>query len=371
MIQVIEVQNRNHLQAFVEFPIHLFKHHVAFVPPLIREELQFFSDDNPAFADCKKKLLLFKKDGKWVGRVALIINPVENEVLGKKTLRFGWIDAIEDEEVFHKILNEARAYAKENVLDTIEGPMGFTNMEKAGMLTEGFDQLATFIGIYNPPYYPQFMRKLGGMDGKKWVEFKLSLPDSMPEKLYKFSDVLQERLSIKKLIFSSKKQMLSRAEEVFHLLEKSYSQLPSFVPFTQRQKKYYIQKYFSLLNKDLVFCLENKEGEIIAFAICIPSLSNALKKANGRLFPLGWWYLWRAFHNNPDLDFYLIGVDPDYQRKGVTAIIFTHMYEVFKRKGFIRFETNPQLEENKAVHAIFKDYNPVLHKRRQTFIFEV
>lgn len=367
-VLIQKVNSENDLQNFVKFPSELYKGNAYYVPSFFNDEMNLWKESkNPALEYSDAQLFLAYKDENLVGRIAVIINRKEAKELGIKKVRFGWIDFIDDEEVSKSLIQKAIDIAKENNIDKVEGPMGFTNLDKAGMLTLGFDQLATMIGIYNHPYYPQHLERLGFEKEKEWVEFEIIFPDILPEKIVKFNRLITEKYQLKVLKFNSKDEILLYADAMFDLLDETYKHLSTYTPITEEQRKTYREKYFPLLNKDYIVCIADSEGKLIAFAITMPSYSKALQKSKGKIFPFGWWHFLQAGRKNDRANFYLIGIQPEYQRRGITSIIFKEIFDIFKSKGVKYLETNPELEENKSIQLLWQDYNPVNHKRRRTY----
>src|SRR5690606_5391731 len=367
-IGVVEVKSGKELMEFIRFPMELYKNNKNYVPSLIKGEKENWDyRENPALNYSSTKKFLAKKDGKTVGRIALIINNKEKTELGISKVRFGWIDFIDDLNVSKSLIGEAEKFARENSISKIEGPMGFTNLDKAGTLTMGFDKMATMIGIYNHDYYSSHFEKLGLTKEKEWVEYEIVFPEILPEKVVKFNELIKEKYQLRVMRFKSKKEFLPLVDPMFKLLDHTYSSLSTYTPLTPEQIQSYKDKYFSLLDKDFIICVADKDDNLVAFAVTMPSYSEALQKANGHLFPFGWWHLLQAGKKNERANFYLIGIHPDYQKRGVTSIIIKEIYEIFKKKGVKYLETNPELADNKAIQLLWQDYNPVNHKRRATF----
>ena len=367
-INVKEVKTREQLMGFIKFPMGLYKNNKNFVPPLINDEKDIWDPrENAALSYSEAKQFLAYKEEEIVGRIAVMINHKEADELGIRKVRFGWIDFIDDEAVSKALIDTAINYAREKGLRKIEGPMGFTNLDKAGMLTLGFDRLATMIGIYNYDYYPRHLEKLGLMKEKEWVEFELEFPETLPEKVIKFNELIKEKYKLKVLKFNKKDELLPLVDPMFKLLDETYKNLSTYTPITQEQINTYREKYFGFINKDYVICIADEQDKLVSFAITMPSYSKALQKANGKLFPFGWWHFLQAGKKNDRANFYLIGIHPEYQRRGVTAIIFKEIHDVFQKKGVKYLETNPELEENKNIQLLWQDYNPVNHKRRRTY----
>ncbi len=367
-ISLKKVINDKMLTDFIQFPMTLYKNNPNYVPALINDEKQIWDPkENPALAYSEAELYLAYKNSQIVGRIAVMINHKEGKELDIHKVRFGWIDFIDDVNVSKALIEKATEYAKQHNINKIEGPMGFTNLDKAGMLTMGFDKLATMIGIYNFDYYPQHLEQLGLVKEKEWVEFELVFPEVLSEKVIKFNDIIKEKYQLKVLKFNNKKEILPLVEPMFQLLDETYKGLSTYTPITQQQIQTYKEKYFGFIDKDFIVCITDANDKLISFAITMPSYSKALQKANGKLFPFGWWHFLQAGKKNDRANFYLIGIHPEYQRRGVTAIIFKEIYEIFKKKGVKFLETNPELEENKNIQLLWQDYNPVNHKRRRTY----
>ena len=371
-IKVKQVLNSSDLELFIKFPMELYKGNPYYVPPLINEEKSIWmKEENPALQYSEAAQFLAYKGENIVGRIAVMINHKEEKELGIRKVRFGWLDFINDIEVSKSLINTAIEYAKSKGISKIEGPMGFTNLDKAGMLTKGFDKLATMIGIYNFDYYPKHMEQLGLVKEKEWVEFEINFPDTLPDKVEKFSRLIAEKYELELVKFKAKKNILPLVDSMFKLLDDTYKNLSTYTPITEEQIKHYKEKYFKFIDKDYIVCIKDKSGSLISFAITMPSYSKALQKAKGKLFPFGWWHLLNAGKKNDRANFYLIGIHPQYQKRGVTAIIFKEIYETFKKKGVKFLETNPELEENASIQALWQDYNPINHKRRRTYSLEI
>ncbi len=367
-VSVLEVRTRDDLKKFVKFPMELYKGNPYYVPSFINDEINIWNPaENPALQYSESKQYIAYKDHKIVGRIAVIINHKEEKELGIRKVRFGWIDFIDDPEVSEALIQKAIDYAKEKNIDKIEGPMGFTNLDKAGMLTLGYDKLATMIGIYNHEYYPKHLENLGMVKEKEWVEFEIKFPDSLPDKIYKFNELISQKYQLKVLKFKTKEEILQYVDPMFDLLDETYKHLSTYTPISDEQRKTYKEKYFKLIDKDFIVCIADANNNLVSFAITMPSYSKALQKSKGKLLPFGWWYFLQAGKKNDRANFYLIGIHPEYQRRGVTSIIFKEIWDIFNKKGVKYLETNPELEENKSIQLLWQDYGPVNHKRRRTY----
>lgn len=370
-IIIKKVSSKKELKTFIRFNYELYKGNPYSVPDLYDDMLNTFSSKkNAAFEFCEAEYFLAYKDNKVVGRVAAIINNRANQTWDKKEVRFGWIDFIDDEEVSSALLKAVEDWGKQKGMDTITGPLGFTDMDAEGMLIEGFDQLGTMATIYNYPYYPQHMEKLGFEKDADWVEFKLYVPDQLPEKFVRISEIILQKykLKIKKL---TRKEIKEKhyGQKIFDLINEAYAPLYGFSKMTQGQIDQYVNTYLPLLDLRMVSVVETEDGELVAAGISMASLSKALQKAKGRILPFGWFYLLKAlFIKRPKvLDLLLVGVKPEYQSKGVNALLFYDLVPTFKKMGFVYGESNPELEENKKVQAQWSAFESVQHKRRRAF----
>ena len=344
------------------------------VPPITKEEEAIFDPKkNKVFNHAMARLFLATKDGKTVGRIAAMINWIEVEELQKTKVRFGWYDTIDDIEVSKKLIEAVEGVAIAEGMTYIEGPMGFSNMDKAGLLVNGYEHMNTMITWYHYPYQKEHLEQLGLVKQSEWIEFKIDIYDAQdaPEKVKKFAHVIKERYNLRTLEFKSIKDIEPRIDEMFSLLNQTYNKLQSFVPIQQHQIEHYKTKYLPYVHPDFIKCVVDEKDQMIGFTITMPSFTTALKKINGNMFPFGLYHLWRAQRKNNRAAFYLIGIKESYQNKGVTAIIFQEIQKMFNRRGITAVETNPELEENKAIQALWKNYNHELHKRRRTYRKEV
>lgn len=373
MIVTKKLKTDAEFRSFVEFQFAHFKDNPYWVPPIISEELEVFdSEKNPAFKNAEAHLFMAYKEDKPVGRIAAIINWFEVNEQKKAKMRFGWFDAIDDFDVTKALLKEVEAIGRENNLSFMEGPVGFSNMDKAGLLVEGFNEMNTMITWYNYPYYSTHFEQLEFEKANEWVEYKISIPAEGPsEKVRKFSELIMKRNNLKIIRFKNKKEILHYADEMFDLLNKTYSKLSTFVPVQPEQIEYFKEKYLPYIHLDFINCVADQDDKLVAFAITMPSYTKALQRANGSLFPFGWFHLLWATHFTNKAAFYLIGIKPEFQNKGLTAIIFKEMNDVFNRRRISEVETNPELVENKAVQALWNSYESRQHKRRRTYRREI
>lgn len=367
-IEIKKVADAKDLMTFIKFPMKLYAKNPYYVPPLIKEEKEALDKEkNPVFAHAEAEYYLAYQDGKLVGRIAAIVNWKEVKEQGKSKARFGWFDFVDAPEVSAALLAKVEDFGRQHGLESIEGPVGFSNLDKAGLLTKGFEELATIVTLYNAPYYETHVLDAGYEKASEWVEYTLTFPEVLPPKVVKFSNLIKQRYGLVINHFTHKKDLIQVVEPMFELLDKTYGHLSSYVPIPKEQIAHYKEKYIKFINPDFVTCISDSEGKMVAFAITMPSYSKAMQKAKGKLFPLGWWHFLQASKKNDTAAFYLIGIDPKYQGKGVTALVFKEMYDTFKKYGIKKLETNPELEENRSIQTLWKAYEPRNHKRRKSF----
>jgi hypothetical protein len=367
-IVIKEVTTKTELSKFIKFPFSLYKKNANWVPPLIFDELHTLSrKKNPAFEFCDARYWLAYKDDKIVGRVAGIINHKYNEKWQKKLVRFGWIDFIDDFEVSHELLKQVQKWGLENGMNEVHGPLGFTDFDGEGMLIEGFDELPTFGSIYNYPYYQHHIEKHNFIKDTDWVEYVVTLNDIVPEKISRLAKTVAERYNLKYLRVKKTKEMLPYARDIFYLINEAYKDLFGFVELTDKQIDVYVKQYFNFIKPGFVPIILDSNNKLVGFGITMPSLSRAIQKAKGRLLPLGFIHILRAMKNNPAADLYLTAVRPEYQNKGVNAMIICEINHVFIKNKITRVETNRELEENSKIRAQWRFYESRLHKRRRCY----
>jgi hypothetical protein len=369
-IFIKEVKTKDEFLDFVQFPFSLYKNNSYWVPPLIKDEMETIDPAiNPVYENADAHFFLAYKGDQIVGRIATLVNWIEVNQLGKRTARFGWFDTIDDSNVSRLLIDQVIAFGKKHQLDVMEGPVGFSNLDKAGLLIEGFNELSTMITLYNAPYYSQHLVELGMEISSEWVEYEIKISDfnSSPEKVKRFSKLIMDRYQLKLLNFKNKNDILPYVDKMFELLDTTYNDLKTYVPIQDYQIKHYKERYIKFINPDYIKCIVDKEGQLIAFSITMPSFARALQKINGKLTLLNSLHLLKSMQFNNKASFYLIGVHPNYQNKGITAIIFNEMQKLFNKKKITVVETNPELKENTAIQKLWKNYEHRLHKRRATF----
>jgi len=369
MITIKEAITKKEMTEFVKFPFSLYKDNKYWVPPIIADELESFDKTkNPAFENAEAYFYLAYKDNEIVGRIAAIINWSEVNDQQKKKVRFGWFDVIDDIEVTKSLLEKVYELGRKNNLEHVEGPMGFSNLDKVGVLTEGFEEIGTMITWYNHPYFSSHFEQLGFVKEKEYLESKFPFSNVKTEFFEKANELVKKRYQLTPLNFKTTKEVMPHVDKMFDLFNESYASLSSFVAISDVQKEYFKKKYISFINPEFIKFVEDKDHNIVAFSIVMPSFSEALQKSKGKLFPFGFLHLLKARKQSKDMIFYLIGVHPDYQNKAVTAIIFNEYYHTFKEKGVVNCFRTPELADNVAIHNLWKHFDPVVHKRRCTYL---
>ena len=370
-ILIKPVTTKKELKTFVRFANNLYKGNKYYVPSMTFDDLNTLDKKkNGAFEFCEAEYYLAYKNGVLVGRVAAIINHKANETWKVKQVRFGWIDFIDDIEVSAALLDAVIAFGKSHGMTQIVGPLGFTDFDPEGMLVDGFDRLSTMALIYNHPYYPEHMKKLGYYKETGWVEYRITIPDHIFERHQRLADIVVKRnnLKIRKMtVRQIKKENYGR--KLFKLINETYCMLYGYSLLSEKQIDQYVDMYLSLVDSRLLSFIEDEHGDLIAAGVTIPSLAEALQKCNGEIFPFGWWNLLKAMFlkKSQTLEMLLIGVRPDYQNKGVPTLIFCEMIKNCNKMGFKFAETNANLETNHSVQALWDPFEKELHKRRWVF----
>ena len=368
-ITLEEVQSKRDLKKFISFPLELYAGSPNWVPPLRFDEMNTLRKDrNPAFDFCSAAYWLAYENGNVVGRIAGIVNQKYNELWGKRCARFGWIDFVDNEEVSGELLRHVETWARQNGMDELHGPLGFTDMDREGMLVEGFEELGTLATIYNFPYYPAHLERLGYRKDADWVEYEMIPSQTIPEKVQRLATLVAERYHLTTFRPKKAKEILPYAKEIFDLINKAYAGLYGFVPLSERQVDSYVKQYFGFIRPEYVPIVLDQHGRVAAFGITMPSMSKALQKTLGRLLPFGFITLYRAMNHNDRVDLYLTAVRPDLQDKGVNAILMYEMNVLYAKKKIMRVESNPELETNAKVRAQWRFYEGRQHKRRRCYL---
>ena len=370
-VEIRKVQTKKELKEFIHFANDLYKGDEYYAPSLISDDYNTFDPKkNGAFDFCQAQMFLAYKEGKVAGRVMAIINNRANETWKVKQVRYGWIDFINDEEVAKALLDAVAAWGKERGMTDIAGPLGFTDFDPEGMLVEGFERVATIIGIYNYPYYPQILEKLGYTKETDWMEYRITIPDELPERYYKYADIViaKNKLNVRKVT----RRMVNKenyGRKFFKLINETYYKLYGFSLLSDKQIDAYTKLYLGLLDTRMVSFVENEKGELVAAGVTMPDLTAALQKCGGKLFPFGWFHLLKAIFWKPcdTLDMLLVGVREDYRGKGLNAVLVTDLYPRLKAMGFKYAETTAELETNDSIQAMWKYFEREQHKRRRVY----
>ena len=367
-MKIIKVNTKRQLTEFVKFPFDLYKNSKQWVPPIISEEINNFTQGvNPSLDDCDLNLFLAVEDNLIIGRIAAIINWHEVKTQKIRKIRFGWFDSVDDIKVTKALIDEVGKIGKKHQLGIIEGPIGFSNLDKVGVLTSGYDEISTMITWYNYPYYKDHFEKLNFSICKEYLENKFEFDNIDTEYYSKMATIIKKRYSLKSISFNSTKKVLTYVDDMFYLFNITYSKLSSFVPINDKQIKYMKEKFISFINPEFIKFTLDSEGKLVGFAVLMPAFAKSLQKANGKLYPFGLFHLLHAKMFPKNVTLFLIGVHPDYQNKGVTAVLFDSLLKTLKNKGIKDCIRTPELKDNTAVSNLWKNFSPVTYKTRCTY----
>ena len=368
MLNVVEVKTKRQLKRFIDFPYELYADNPYWIPPLRVDELSTLRwDKNPAFSYCEARYWMVYKDNQIVGRIAGIINHEAIEKWGQGYARFGWLDLIDDLEVMKCLLQQVENWAREKGLSGIQGPMGFCDLDKEGMLIDGFDEMGTFTTLYNYAYYPKYMEILGYSKDVDWYEYIMEVPEKLSDDIVRVAEAVKEKNKLKTITFTKPKQILPYAKAIFDLINEAYSDLYNVVPLSDEQVEFFTKQYFSVVNPDYINLVLDESDQLAAFSIGFPSLAKSLQKTKGKLLPLGFIRLLRALKVNNSVDMLLIAVRPDLQGKGVNSLLFKAMAEACWKNGVKVAHLNPQLEDNRKVRSQWKRFTGQQNKKRRCY----
>ena len=361
---------KSELRKYVQFGIDLYAGNDCFVPPLVFDEINtFMSDKNPAFEYCRSQSFMAYRDGVPVGRITAIVNTAANKKFGKKDVRFGWVDFIDDKDVVNALFKAVEVWGRRQGMTRIVGPMGFSDMDPEGMLIEGFNEMGTMATIYNYAYYKDHMERLGFKKEADWVEYRMTVPDKVPDKYMRVADIVRRRFELETPVYTSRKKLKEDyGHAIFHLINEAYANLYGFVELTPKQIDYYVNMYLDLLRLEDVCVITDKNKELVGFGISIPSLSKALRACDGKLFPTGWYHLLRAIRGHSDVvDLMLVAIKPEYQGKGVNALLFSKLLPNYIANGYKFAESNVELEGNENVQKQWEYFERRQHRRRRAW----
>ena len=369
------VETKKDLLTFVKFGNRLYKGHSCYVPSMPSDDMVTFDrNKNAAFEFCEAEYFLAYKDNKAVGRVAAIVNYKANKAWNVDQVRFGWFDFIDDLEVSKALLDAVTVFGKSKGMNQIVGPLGFTDFDPEGMLVEGFDRMCTMALFYNHPYYPEHMKKLGYVKETGWLEYRITLPTEVPDRLKKLSEVVLERYDLK-LVKKTKSEVMREkyGQKIFQLINETYCNLYGFSLLSTKQIDQFVDAYLGVVNMKMLTFVENSQGELVGAALTMPSIASALQKCNGEILPVGWWHILKSMYWKPTdtLELLLIGVRPDYQNRGVNAVLCVDILENCHKMGFRYAETNANLEDNVKIQAMWAPFEKEQHKKRWVFGKEI
>lgn len=371
MVEIKKLEpTKKNLKFFTEFQIGLYEGNEYYVPPLVMDDVATLSPkSNPAFDFCEEVLYMAFKDGVPVGRIAGIINNRANNSGDGPTARFGFLDFVDDEDVSRALLGAVEDWARNKEFTKLIGPLGFTDMDHEGMLIEGFDELSTMATNYNYPYYPRHLEQLGYQKDSDWVEFLLEVPDEIPERYNRIANIVKDKFNLRILKYKNRKKVRDEyGRALFHLINDAYKNLYQYSELSERQIDYYVNIYLGLLNLDLLTLIVDKDDKLVGVGISMPSMSRALQKSKGKLFPFGWYHLLKALKGKNDrVDLLLVAVHPEYQNKGVNALLFQDLLPYFMANGYKYAESNPEMETNAKVQSQWEYFNPRQHRRRRSY----
>ena len=371
-VKIIEVKTKEQLKEFVNFNIELYKDCPYHVPGLISDEIMTLNrEKNPAFEFCEAKYFMAYKDNILVGRIAGIINHKANKIWNHDSVRFGFVDFIDDDEVSTALFEAVENWGKSKGMNMMQGPLGFTDLDHEGLLVYGFEEVSTMVTAYSYPYYVDHIERLGFKKEQDWHEFKIKVPKETPEKYQRIADVVSEKYGFKVKKFKKTKEIWPYANKIFELWNEAYKPLYEYSELSPKQIEYYVKMYIPMLRLDLVTLIVKEDDDtLVGLGITLPSLSKALQKAKGKLLPAGWVHLLKGMYGkgNKVVDLYTIGVAPEYQNRGVNAMIFADLIPVFNKHGFVYAESNPELELNTKVQSQWKLFETEHHKTRRAYM---
>ena len=371
MIEIKRIPpTKSDLKNFIRFQLDLYKGNDCFVPPLISDDLATLDPDkNPAFDFCDAAYFMAYRGGKPVGRIAGILNKQVNSKDATKDVRFGFIDFVDDPEVCRALLKAVEDWGRSMGMEQVVGPLGFTDLDHEGTLVEGFGELSTMATIYNYPYYPQYIEASGYTKDSDWVEFLMEVPKEIPEKYNRIADIVKQKFGLRVLKYKSRSKIKKEyGHALFHLINDAYKDLYQYSPLTERQIEYYIDIYLGLLDLELVTLVVDREDQLVGVGISMPSMSRALQKSGGKLFPFGWYHLLKGLKGKNDrVDLLLVAVKPEYQNKGANALLFQDLIPYYNKKGYKYAESNPELETNGKVQGQWEYFSHRQHRRRRSY----
>ncbi len=371
-VEIKEVTTRRQLREFVNYPENLYRDNPYYVPPLVFDQMDTLDQKKGAAQEfCKSKLYLAYKDGKPAGRVAAIVNELANEQWDHKEVRFGWYDFIDDREVSRALMDKVEEFGRQYGMESVVGPLGFTDFDPEGLLVEGYDQMSTMALIYNYPYYVDHIESMGFGKDADWIEYKVYLPEVFPERVGRMANIVKTRANVhlkqlnRKIVHKE-----DYGHKILKLINECYKDLYNFTVLPDKMADKYLGFYLDILDLRFVSIVENEKDEIVAFGITMPSIAKALQKSRGKLFPFGWWYLMRSLFikREEGVEMLLVGVRPDYRNTGVNTLVQADVFRKYTEAGMKWAETNAILETNIKNQGQFKEFEHDCKKRRRSYI---
>lgn len=371
-LTIVPVKGKRMLRQFIHFPLDLYKDCANWVPAFESDEYKSLGPENPSLAFCERELYLAFRGRKVVGRVAAIINRNANKKWGENVVRFGWIDFIEDFDVAKALIDTVVEWGRARGAQKVKGPLGFTDMDREGLLVEGFEKESPFTVIYNYPYYGEYLERMGFTKDADWTQRCIEFADTLPP-MMQYADLVEKRYGVHLYRADNFKQMSRRGREMFHVLNDAFAGLYEYSKLSEEQIDGYVKQYVPVLNKDMVALVVNEEDKLVAFTITMPHISAGVRKARGRIFPFGWLHILPQLNprRNHIAEGLLIGVLPEYQAKGAALLMFKYLHENYIKLGIKQLLLNPQLEDNHKVQTLFGDYNPQPYQRRRSYVKEL
>ena len=371
-LTILPVQGKRMLRQFIGFPLELYKDCDKWVPAFEDDEYKSLGPENPSLAFCEKELYLAFRGKKVVGRVAAIINHNANKKWNEEIVRFGWIDFVEDFEVAKALIDTVVEWGKARGAQKVKGPLGFTDMDREGLLVEGFEKESPFTVIYNYPYYGEYLEKMGFTKDADWTQRVIEFSETLPP-MMQYADLVEKRYGVHLYRAKTLKQMARRGREMFHVLNDAFAGLYEYSKLSEEQIDGYVKQYVPVLNKDMVAFVVNDKDQLVAFTVTMPHISAGVRKAKGRIFPFGWMHILPQLNpkKNHIAEGLLIGVLPEYQAKGAALLMFKYLHENYIKLGIKQLLLNPQLEDNHKVQTLFGDYNPQPYQRRRSYVKDI
>lgn len=370
MIKIVEVKTKKQQKLFVNFQIKLYKNCKYFVPPFIKDELDLFdAKKNPNYDDCEMVSFLAYKDGKVVGRIGGILQGIYNKKTDKKHIRFTRIDFINDIEVVKALFKAVEDWGRSKGMEYIHGPLGYNDLEREGLLVEGFDQMATYEENYSYDYYPQLIEQAGYKKDADWIQYLVSTPKKLDERIVRLSNVLEKRYKIKYVKAKNVRDLINRyKDKIFDLIDEGYKELYGAVPITEKQQEQLVSQFKMIVNNDFIALVENEKEELVGFGLALPNIAKAVQKMRGRYFSIHILSLLKQIKNPEIIDTAIIAIRSDYRTKGVASLIVGKIISNVIKRDIKHIESLHQLETNIAIKNLFEPYDKVQHKRRRSYI---